>query len=167
LKKGDPYPWKRQHSAIEISGGDAITDSAEAYYLMQQRRIDHIIVCGVHLNMCVLGRPFAIRQMVAQGKDVLLVRDLTDTMYNPKRAPFVPHVRGTELMIEHVEKYWCASFTSADLLGGEAFQFSDARKEEVGRGAKTKVHREFCHEAPQDAPGWLSTLVPWFVPDFV
>ncbi len=122
-KKGDPYPWKREHPAIEIADGDAITESAEAYNLMQQRGIENVIVCGVHLNMCVLGRPFAIRQMVRQGKHVVLVRDLTDTMYNPAMPPHVPHFAGTQLMIEHVEKYWCPSITSAAVLGGERFHF--------------------------------------------
>jgi nicotinamidase-related amidase len=78
--KHPPYPWTRQIEAIEIKDGDAITDSAEAYYLMQQRGIDNVIVMGVHLNMCVLGRPFSIRQMVNQGKKVLLMRDMTDTI---------------------------------------------------------------------------------------
>ena len=36
--------------------------------------------------MCVLGRPFGIRQMVHLGKNVALMRDMTDTMYNPETA---------------------------------------------------------------------------------
>jgi len=122
-KKGDPYPWTRQHPAIEIRPGDAITDSAEAYNLMQQRGIGNVLVCGVHLNMCVLGRPFAIRQMVQQGLRVALVRDLTDTMYNPARAPYVSHFAGTRLVVAHVEKYWCPTMTSDALLGGGPFRF--------------------------------------------
>ena len=46
---------------------------------------------GVHLNMCVLGRPFGLRQMAKNGKNVVLMRDMTDTMYNPQRPPFVSH----------------------------------------------------------------------------
>jgi nicotinamidase-related amidase len=122
-KKGDPYPWTRENPAIEIADGDAITESAEAYNLMQQRGIENVLVCGVHLNMCVLGRPFAIRQLVREGKRVVLVRDLTDTMYNPAMAPYVSHFAGTRLMIEHVEKYWCPSTTSNALLGGKPFHF--------------------------------------------
>jgi nicotinamidase-related amidase len=49
--------WKRQHPDLEIMEGDAITDSAEAFYLMRQRGITNVIVMGVHINMCVLGRP--------------------------------------------------------------------------------------------------------------
>lgn len=129
-KPGDKYPWTRQHAAIEIADGDAITDSAEAYNLMEQRGIENVIVLGVHLNMCVLGRPFAIRQMVKQGKNVVLVRDLTDTMYNPEMRPQVSHFEGTRLMVEHVEKYWCPSIESTALLGGAPFRFKGAEKAE-------------------------------------
>lgn len=115
--------WTRQHPALEIHDGDGITDSAEAFYLMRQRGITNVIVMGVHINMCVLGRPFAIRQMVAQGQNVLLMRDLTDSMYNHRKAPYVSHFRGTELVVEHIERYWCPSITSSDFLGGEPFRF--------------------------------------------
>jgi nicotinamidase-related amidase len=115
--------WKKQIGTLKIEPGDAITDSAEAYNLMQERGIDNLIIMGVHLNMCVLGRPFGIRQMVYQGKNVVLARDMTDTMYNSRRAPNVSHFRGTDLVIEHVEKYWCPTITSCDFLGGEPFRF--------------------------------------------
>ena len=123
--------WTRQHPALEILPGDAVTDSAEAYYLMRQRGITNVMVMGVHINMCVLGRPFSIRQMVRQGQNVVLVRDLTDSMYNHRKAPYVSHFRGTELVVEHIEKYWCPSITSADLLGGEPFRFRGDVKKEV------------------------------------
>jgi type 1 glutamine amidotransferase/nicotinamidase-related amidase len=126
--KGAPYPWTRQNAAIEIMEGDAVTDSAEAYYLMRQRGITNVIVMGVHLNMCVLGRPFSIRQMVTQGQNVLLVRDLTDTMYNPRRTPYVAHCVGTELMVEHVERYWCPTISSVAFLGGSEFRFSEDKR---------------------------------------
>ena len=124
---GQPYPWKRQIATITIADEDAITDSAEAYNLLEQRGIENVIVMGVHLNMCVLGRPFAIRQLVAQGKNVVLMRDLTDTMYNPAKPPYVSHFAGTALMIEHVEKYWCPTITSSAFLGGEPFRFRGDR----------------------------------------
>src|SRR5262245_8675831 len=88
--------WTRQIAAIEIAPGDAITDHGqETWNLLTDRGIDHVIIAGVHLNMCVLGRPFAIRQMVKMGKDVALLRDMTDTMYDPRRKPNVSHFEGT------------------------------------------------------------------------
>ena len=124
-------PWTREIETIEIKPGDAITDSAEAFYLMKQRGITNVIVLGVHENMCVLGRPFSIRQMVTQGMNVLLVRDLTDTMYNPKMKPHVDHFTGTDLVCEHIEKYWCATFTSDQVLGGKPFCFGEDHRAQV------------------------------------
>jgi type 1 glutamine amidotransferase/nicotinamidase-related amidase len=120
--------WSRQIETIRIEDGDAVTDSAEAYYLMRQRGIENVIVMGVHTNMCVLGRPFAIRQLTQQGLNVVLMRDLTDTMYNPAKAPFVSHFTGTDLVVEHIEKYWCPTVTSADLLGGKEFRFQEDKR---------------------------------------
>lgn len=125
------YPWKRQIAALEIAPGDAVTDSAEAYYLMRQKGIRNAIVLGVHVNMCVLGRPFGIRQLVYQGMNVALMRDLTDAMYNSRKAPFVNHFTGNDLMVEHIERHWCPSLTSCDFVGGEPFRFSEDRRKRL------------------------------------
>ncbi len=123
--------WSGQTKTIEIKEGDAITDSAEAYNLMEQRGIENVIVLGVHVNMCVLGRPFSIRQMIYQGKNVVLMRDMTDAMYNSRARPFVDHCRGNELVVEHIEKYWCPSITSCDLVGGAPFAFKEDKRPHV------------------------------------
>ena len=63
------------------------------------------------------------------GKQVVLVRDLTDTMYNSTMKPFVDHFSGTDLVVEHVERHWCPTITSVDLLGTVPFRFrEDTRK---------------------------------------
>lgn len=127
-KRGDPFPWTRQNKLLEIMNGDAITDSAEAYYLMRQRGIENVIVMGVHTNMCVLGRPFSIRQLVYQGLNVALMRDLTDTMYNPEKSPFVSHFMGTDLVVAHIEKNWCPTLISGDFLDGKEYRFPDDKR---------------------------------------
>jgi nicotinamidase-related amidase/type 1 glutamine amidotransferase len=125
----DPRPrvkfFTKQIETLTIAEGDAITDSAEAYYLLEQRGIKNVILMGVHTNMCVLGRPFGIRQMVYQGKNVVLMRDMTDSMFNPKQKPQVSHFRGTELVIEHIERHWCPTVTSTDFTGAAPFRFKD------------------------------------------
>lgn len=123
--------WTRQIATIEIHDGDAITDSDEAFRLMKSRGIQNVIVMGVHTNMCVLGRPFSIRQLVYQGMNVALMRDMTDTMYNPAMKPFVSHFTGNDLVVEHIEKYWCPTLTSADFLGGKPFRFRDDKRPHV------------------------------------
>ncbi len=108
--------WTRQHPAIRIAGDDVISDQGiEVYSLLKEKGIENVLVMGVHTNMCVLKRTFAIRQMTRWGIRTVLVRDLTDAMYDPKDRPFVSHDRGTELVVEHIEKYWCPSVLSEDV----------------------------------------------------
>jgi nicotinamidase-related amidase len=111
--------WTRQHPAISIEEPDIISDSGrEIYNYLAQEGITNIIYMGVHTNMCVLGRSFGIRRMSRLGLQCFLVRDLTDTMYDPRDPPYVSHDEGTELVVQHIEKYWCPSLTSEDLLAG-------------------------------------------------
>jgi nicotinamidase-related amidase len=125
--------WTRQTAIIEIDEADAISDNGqEVWNLLTSRGIDNVILCGVHLNMCVLGRPFGIRQMSGLGKKVALMRDMTDTMYNPERPPGVSHFEGTDLVIKHVETYWCPSFASTDITGSPSFHFRDDHRAAAG-----------------------------------
>ena len=110
--------WSRQHPGIEIDEGrDGISDSApEIYSFLQTEGIRRLLVMGVHTNMCVLHRPFGIKAMTRWGIPVALVRDLTDTMYNPAMRPYVSHEEGTRLVVEYVEKYWCPTLLSDNLI---------------------------------------------------
>ncbi len=117
LKKWEgPYPWKRQHPAIDIVGFDGVSDNGqEIYNFCKQEGITNIALAGVHTNICILNRSFGVRQMTRLGFEVVLVRDLTDAMYDPRKRPFVSHARGTELVVEHIETKWCPSIVSDDL----------------------------------------------------
>jgi hypothetical protein len=111
------WPWKRQIATIDILPGDALSDQGrEIHNLFVKQGRKNVILTGVHTNMCVLGRSFGIRQQVMLGRNVALVRDLTDCLYDPKKKPFVSHDEGTALLVGHIEKYWCPSFPSTDLL---------------------------------------------------
>lgn len=114
------YPaWTRQIATIEIGPFDGISDNgAEVYNFLRQRGIRNLLIMGVHTNMCVLNRSFAIKQMTKWGVGCVVVRDLTDAMYDPKDRPFVSHDEGTELVVQHIEKYWCPSILSSELLAG-------------------------------------------------
>lgn len=111
-------PWKQQIPTIEIDERkDFVTDSGnEVWNILEANGIKHILICGVHTNMCVLGRPFGLRQLSSHGKQAVLIRDLTDTMYNPLRWPYVNHFSGTDLVIDHVEKFVCSTTTSDQLF---------------------------------------------------
>jgi nicotinamidase-related amidase len=109
--------WTRQHPGIRIDASDVISDNgSEIYSFLRSRDIRTLLVMGVHTNMCILNRTFAIKRMTALGIRCILVRDLTDAMYNPQDSPHVSHSAGTQLVIEHIEKYWCPTTTRAALL---------------------------------------------------
>jgi nicotinamidase-related amidase len=108
--------WSRQHPGIPIDARDLISDKgSEVYTALKLRGIETLLVMGVHTNMCILNRTFAIKQMTKWGVRCILLRDLTDSMYDPQDKPFVPHDQGTQLVIEHIEKYWAPSVLSSQL----------------------------------------------------
>ncbi|MBI1322479.1 isochorismatase family protein [bacterium] len=118
----DPVPRllpdcdRHQHPAIKMAGYDVVSaDGPEIWNFLEQEGRKHIVLMGVHTNMCVLGRPFGIRQLTYLGKSVALCRDLTDALYDPRDEPHVSHKRGTEMIIEHIETHWCPSLLGADL----------------------------------------------------
>jgi nicotinamidase-related amidase len=109
--------WTRQIALLPMGAADVISDDGpQIYSFLRQRGIRNLLVMGVHVNMCVLNRSFAIKKMTNWGIRCVLARDLTDSMYNPKDRPYVSHARGTELVVEHIERYWCPSTLSAELL---------------------------------------------------
>ncbi|NQT51184.1 ThuA domain-containing protein [bacterium] len=125
-------PWRRQIDTLTIRDEDAISDSGvEVWNVMEQRGITHVMLLGVHTNMCVIGRPFGLRNMARFGKNVVLVRDLTDTMYNSRSAPHVSHFTGTDLVVEHIETAVCPTVASDQVLGGKPFRFKADRRPRV------------------------------------
>ena len=69
--------------------------------------------------------------MAKNGRKVVLVRDMTDTMYNPAMPPKVNHFAGTDLMVEHVEKFVAPTITSDQVIGGSPFVFKDDKRPHI------------------------------------
>jgi nicotinamidase-related amidase/type 1 glutamine amidotransferase len=131
LGRKPPAPWRQQVDAIEIDQRqDYISDSGtEIWSVLAANNIQNVILVGVHTNMCVLGRPFGLRRLASAGKNVVLARDLTDTMYDPRAWPYANHFTGTDLIIGHIERYVCPTISSDQVLGGDSFRFAgDQRK---------------------------------------
>jgi hypothetical protein len=113
--------WTRQHPKIRIAPQDVISGSGpEIYSFLQSRGIKNLIIMGVHTNMCVLNRRTAIKRMTSWSVNCILVRDMTDPMYDPREGSNVSHERGTELVIEHIERYWAPTILSRDLIAALA-----------------------------------------------
>jgi nicotinamidase-related amidase len=124
--------WSRENEALSIAPGDVISDQgAEIYNVLMHHHIDTVLFMGVHANMCILNRSFGVRQLSKWGLRCVLVRDLTDAMYNPASRPFVSHAAGTELVIQYIEKYWAPTITTDALTA--------ALKHDALRGAQAKA----------------------------
>lgn len=132
MGRNPDMPWKTQSPMITINGQqDFITDRGdEVWNILKHHGIEHVVLTGVHTNMCVLGRPFGLRQMVRNGFRVVLMRDMTDCMYNPKRWPYVDHFTGNDLVISHIERFVCPTVTSDQVLGGSAFRFAEDKRQQ-------------------------------------
>jgi nicotinamidase-related amidase len=113
--------WTRQTPLIDIRSEDTVSDDGqEIFNVLHQHGIRDVLAMGVHTNVCVLGRPFGIRQFVYLGMRPVLCRDLTDAFHRDRRG----HLWGTDTMIAHIERRWCPSLTSDQLVGGVPFEFS-------------------------------------------
>lgn len=121
--------WKKQNDQIEIKDKDAISDSGtELAGLFKAKGIKNVILTGVHTNMCVIGRTFGLRNMARLGKNVVLMRDLTDVMYDSRSAPHVSHFTGINLIVEYIEKYVAPTIVSTDFTGKKQFRFKDDKR---------------------------------------
>ena len=125
-------PWLSQHPALQIENGDYIAAEGDVVWnILKHEGVEHVALSGVHTNMCVLGRPFGLRRMVAAGIETVLIRDCTDLMYNPERWPYVSHFTGLDLIVDYIEANVCPTISSDQLISGEAFRFSHDRRPHV------------------------------------
>jgi len=110
-------PWTRQVSTLKIVDGDGISDNGqEIYSFLRQRGVTNVVLMGVHLNFCVLGRSFGLRAQKLMGMNAVLARDLTQALYNHRMPPHVSLEQADSLMVAHIERYWAPSIPSDDLL---------------------------------------------------
>ncbi|MDR1860498.1 MAG: isochorismatase family protein [Bacteroidales bacterium] len=149
-----PYrAWTKQIDALEIADNDLISDNgAEIGACFKKRGIKNVILVGVHTNMCVIGRSFGLRAMKRMGMNVVLMRDMTDLMYNHERKPFVNHFSGLDLIEEYIETYVCPTLVSTDFTGKKQFRFAGDTRPRVAMLTAESEYRanqrlpEFAHD---------------------
>ncbi len=155
-ENGDCSPhraWTKQIDALTIADQDLISDSgAEIGAYFKKKGIKNVILMGVHTNMCVIGRTFGLRAMKRMGMNVVLMRDMTDLMYNHEMWPYVNHFTGLDLMVEYIETYVCPSIVSTDFTGEKQFRFKGDNRPRIAFLAAESEYRanqrlpEFAHE---------------------
>jgi type 1 glutamine amidotransferase/nicotinamidase-related amidase len=124
------WPWRSQHPLVTIDvERDVISDRGEEIWnVLRSRGIRHVLMAGVHLNRCVCGRPFGIRQLVRHGMETVLLRDLTDALFDPRRPPRFSQPAGTTRMVAHVERFLCGTTESGMVFGGQSMVLPDDRR---------------------------------------
>ncbi len=145
--------WKKQIDALTITDQDLISDSgAEIGAYFKKKGIKNVILMGVHTNMCVIGRSFGLRAMKRMGMNVVLMRDMTDLMYNHEMPPYVNHFTGLDLIVEYIETYVCPSIVSTDFTGKKQFVFKEDKRPRIAILTAESEYRanqrlpEFAHE---------------------
>jgi nicotinamidase-related amidase len=147
------HAWTKQIDALTIAPEDLISDSgAEIGAYFKKKGVRNVILMGVHTNMCVIGRSFGLRAMKRMGMNVVLMRDMTDLMYNREKAPFVDHFSGLDLIEEYIETYVCPTIVSTDFTGRKQFRFKGDKRPRVAFLTAESEYRanqrlaEFAHE---------------------
>jgi nicotinamidase-related amidase len=137
--RGRYLVWKQQDKRIDIAAGDIISErNDEVVGWLRANGVKNVILTGVATNMCVIGRPFGLRAMHLAGFNTVLMRDMTDVMYNQQypsvlpagkgTAPFVSHFAGLDLMVNYIEAHVCPTVVSTPFTGKPPFKFpSDKR----------------------------------------
>jgi hypothetical protein len=93
------------HPELVIAETDYIASSTEEVYtILKHHGITHVIYLGLHTNMCLFGKPGALKYMADAGLVCWLGRDINDafTHYDPA-TNFTPD-RGTQQTDEDLER---------------------------------------------------------------
>lgn len=118
-------PWTHQIDTLKIESADFLISAdvpvgtQELWNVLSDRKVQNLMYAGVHENMCIMGRPFAIEEVRKLGWSpdrVAVVRELVDVMYTPKDRPYVSHAAGLQLHTEYIEKFWASSVSMYDVL---------------------------------------------------
>lgn len=112
--------WTKETDLITIHPEDALiedTDNGQTLWnLVVYRGLKHLIYVGVHENLCIMNRSFAIKETSGWGIEVAVTREATDTMYEPSQPPYCSHDMSVDLMTQYVEKWWGKSVSAYDFL---------------------------------------------------
>ena len=105
------------HPAIEVFDTDAMSDnSKEILNYLHHHNIELLLVVGVHTNMCVLDRPYGIKNLARYGFPMAIVRDLADPMVKPDGVRVKDRDDAKEKIVRFIEQHFCPSVDSRDFI---------------------------------------------------
>ena len=109
------YGHDGMNTGLELADNDFIASSTEEVYtLLKNHGITHVIYMGLHTNVCLYGKPGALKFMWQAGLYCMLARDINDafTRYDPARG-FTPD-NGTQQTDEDIERAGIPTINVAD-----------------------------------------------------
>ncbi len=105
--------FTKQHEGIKILPEDLISDSGqEIYNFISAEDIQCVLMTGIVLNMCVLGRPFGVQALVELGVSVHVVGDLVEAFYSSLDSPNVSIDQAKWFVLGYIEAKWCPVTTT-------------------------------------------------------
>lgn len=138
-------PWKNkgQISTLDIAENDILTfDETTIISYLTNYGFEHVLMMGVHANMCVIYRSFGLKQLRMAGLKPIIVRDMTDSMTPREEAPYQDHFTALDYTIRFIEEYICPSTTSASLMGTSEFIFKEDLRRVTSSNWGPSPHKE-------------------------
>lgn len=116
---------------IEEETDYVISSTLELYSLCKELDITTLIYSGVHTNICVVGKPPALKNMYNAGIEGYLARDLTDAFISPIPAEGISNEQGTADIVEDIENSGIGSINFGELMSAFDKDNSDVITEQV------------------------------------
>jgi nicotinamidase-related amidase len=90
-----PWPWRHQHPGIEVADEDFVVceDGDAVVGIARAMGSSPVAICGLHLDQCVLDRPFGAKALWAAGLDVVVLDGLCATSHPDDHATVVAAIR--------------------------------------------------------------------------
>jgi hypothetical protein len=132
--------FTKQHEGIKINPLDLISDNGqEIYNFIRHEGIQCVLMAGIALNMCVLGRPFGVKSLVRLGITTRIVSDLVEVFYNPLEPPYITIEQAKWFALGYIEAQWCPITTcQGELLKREEEANAQKQKEN-----NVRIHTNF------------------------
>jgi hypothetical protein len=129
----------------------------EVYAICKQQGITNIIFMGLHTNMCLFGKPDALKPMYGTGIDCYVTRDINDafTHYEPA-AGFTPD-DGTAWIDDDLERAGVPLIYMADEMRKAGLWDDEKIVETVRITPWGKPYRPYLFEKGVD----VSLTAPW------
>lgn len=77
--------WSRQHPNIEIKPNEYVAfKGEEVYAILEQHEIKEVELVGIHMDACLMDRPWGAQALRVMGYTPIIISDLTEPLVYTK-----------------------------------------------------------------------------------